>query len=366
MVKASRRLLLLGAAAAALGGFGCPGPPKKDAEGTGKPAETGAQQSAGTGFRAALVFDTGGKDDKSFNASANAGLERAQKELNLGENGIKTVESHASADYKTNLTNFASQKYDVVIAVGFNMADAVKEVSAQFPNTRFAIVDSDAPEGSKNVAGLRFQEEQGCFLAGFLAASVSKTHKIGFVGGMKIPLIEKFEAGYKAGALTAGFDPSKQVTVTYVGDWDDLSKGKSQAKQQFDLGADIVFQAAGKAGLAVITEAKERGKGFYAIGVDQDQDYIAEGSVLTSMVKHVDTSVFDTIKDAKEGKFSPGNHVFGMKDGGVSLSEMKYTKQVVPADVLSKLDKLSKMITDGTVKPPATLAELASFKAPKL
>ncbi len=367
MVKYSRRLLIGAAAAVALGGFGCPGPPKQ-AEGKGKPSEVAQQGTTPTGgsFRAALVFDTGGKDDKSFNASANAGLERAKKELNLGEDGTKTVESHASADYKTNLTNFASQKYDVVVAVGFNMADAVKEVAAQFPDTHFAIVDADAPDGSKNVAGLRFQEEQGCYLAGFLAASVSKTHKIGFVGGMKIPLIEKFEAGYKAGALTAGFDPSKQVTATYVGDWDDLSKGKSQAKQQFDLGADVVFQAAGKAGLAVITEAKERGKGFYAIGVDQDQDYLAEGSVLTSMVKHVDSAVFDTIKFAKDGKFAAGNHVFSMKDGGVSLSDMKYTRQAIPADVLAKLDKLTKLVSEGKVRPPATLAELAKFKAPTL
>jgi basic membrane protein A len=246
------------------------------------------------------------------------------------------------------------------------MADAVKDVSAQFPNVHFAIIDADAPDGSKNVAGLRFQEEQGSYLAGYLAAMMSKTKKIGFLGGMKIPLIEKFEAGYKAGAKTAGFDPDKQVLSSYVGDWDDLSKGTRQAQLQFDQGADIIFQAAGKAGLAVIKEAKKRGAGFYAIGVDQDQDFIAPGRVLTSMVKHVDTAVFDTIKDAKDGKFSPGNHVFSMKDGGISLSEMKYTKQDVPPDVLGKLGKLSKMVADGTVKPPATLAELASFKPPVL
>jgi len=347
--------------------LGCPGPPSNPPTSTTSGAAGNSPVTTAAPFKAALVFDLGGKDDKSFNASANAGLERAQQELNLGSDGIKTVESHAAADYKTNLTNFASQNYNVVIAVGFAMADAVKDVAAQFPNTHFAIIDADAPEGSKNVAGLRFQEEQGSYLAGYIAAMMSKTKKIGFVGGMKIPLIEKFEAGYKAGAKTAGFDLDKQqVLASYVGDWDDLSKAKSQAKQQFDLGADIIFQAAGKAGLAVITEAKSRGAGFYAIGVDQDQDFIAPGRVLTSMVKHVDTAVLDTIKDAKDGKFSPGNHVFSMKDGGISLSEMKYTKQDIPPDVMGKLEKLSKMVADGSVVPPTKLAELASFKPPVL
>lgn len=366
MISMNRRALIGLTALAIVGSFGCPGPPATPPPPTapGIPASAGSAQTSS--FKAALVFDLGGKDDKSFNASANAGLERAQQELNLGPDGIKTVESHASADYKTNLTNFASQNYNVVIAVGFNMADALKDVAAQFPNTHFAIVDSDAPEGSKNVAGLRFQEEQGSFLAGYLAGMVSKTKKIGFVGGMKIPLIEKFEAGYRAGAKTAGLDPDKQVFASYVGDWDDLSKGKSQARLQFDQGEDIIFQAAGKAGLAVITEARDRGAGFYAIGVDQDQDYIAPGRVLTSMVKHVDTSVFDTIKNAKDGKFSAGNHVFSMKDGGIGLSEMKYTKKDIPPAVLAKLEKLSGMVSDGKVVPPAKLADVAAFKPPIL
>jgi basic membrane protein A len=363
MHRISSNTLFALAAILLIAALGCPGPPANTP--ANAPVASGSNNPAHA-FKAALVFDLGGKDDKSFNASANAGLERAQQELGLGADGIKTVESHASADYKTNLTNFASQNYDVVVAVGFAMADAVKDVAAQFPNTHFAIVDSDAPEGSTNVAGLRFKEEQGSYLAGYLAAMTSKTKKIGFVGGMKIPLIEKFEAGYKAGAKTAGFDPDKQVYSSYVGDWDDLSKGKSQAKQQFDLGADVIFQAAGKAGLAVITEAKNRGAGYYAIGVDQDQDYLAPGRVLTSMVKHVDTAVFDTIKDAKDGKFAAGNHVFSMKDGGISLSEMKYTRQDISPEVLRKLEKLSKIVSDGTVVPPATLADLGHFKPPML
>ena len=180
------------------------------------------------------------------------------------------------------------------------MEDALKEVAPQFPNVKFAIVDGAAPDGASNCASLKFREEQGTYLAGFLAASMSKTKKIGFVGGEEIPLIKKFEAGYRAGAKTAGYDPDKQVIRAYTNNWDDVSKGRNNADLEFANGADIIFAAAGKAGLGVIQSAKEKGGGLHAIGVDQDQDGIAEGRVLTSVVKHVDTAVYDTTKRAKE------------------------------------------------------------------
>lgn len=360
---------------AAIGLTGCPGPqtnPSQHNSPSNQPPTTGggtkgvnSTPPASQPFKVGLVFDKGGKDDKSFNASADAGLEEAEKELNIPKDCVMPVESHSAADYKTNLTNLASQNCNLVIAVGFAMSDAVQEVAPQYPNTKFAIVDADAPAGISNVEGLRFQEEQGCFLAGFLAASMSKTKTIGFVGGMKIPLIEKFEAGYKAGAKTAGLDPDKQVLTAYTGDWDSLDKGKRDAEQEFAK-ADIIFHAAGKAGQGVIDAAQEKGAPFYAIGCDQDQDYIAPGRVLTSMVKHVDTAVLDAIKGAKEGKFTPGTHIYTMKDGGISLSEMKYTRQDIPPDVQAKLEKLSDMVKAGTVTPPTRLADLAAFKPPTL
>jgi len=193
---------------------------------------------------------------------------------------------------------------------------------------------------------------------------MSRTKKIGFVGGEKIPLIEKFEAGYRAGAKTA--DPAVQVLSAYTGDWNDLEKGKSQAAQEFGNGADIVFHAAGKAGLGVIQAAAEKGKGFYAIGVDRDQDGEAPGRVLTSMVKKLDNAVFDTVKRLKEGQFTPGTHVYDLQADGVGLSEMKYTKQDVPQDVLARLDRLSKMIADGQITPPTTLEQAAAFQPPKM
>lgn len=313
-----------------------------------------------------LVLDTGGVDDKSFNAAAKAGLDRAKDELHLPESDARLVESRDASVYKQNMGVFASQDFDVVFAIGFAMEGALKETAAQFPNVKFAIVDGNAPEGAANCASLQFKEEQGAYLAGFLAASVSKTHNIGFVGGMEIPLIKKFQAGYMAGAKTAGFDPAKQVKATYTGDWNDQSKGKSQANQQFGAGVDVIFQAAGKSGLGVIEAAREKGTGFYAIGVDQDQDGIAPGRVLTSMVKHVDTAVYDTIKRVQAGKFAPGPHVYDLKEGGIGLSEMKYTKKEIPSPVLAKLDKLTQLVADGKVVPPTKVEDVAAFQPPKL
>ena len=328
-----------------------------------KPADMGL---SGKSVRAAVVLDTGGVDDKSFNAAAVAGLNQAKADLKMADADARYVESKDPSEYKQKLSAFASQNYNIVFAVGFKMEDALKEVAAQFPNVKFAIVDGSAPEGATNCSALQFKEEQGAFLAGYLAALVSKTHTIGFVGGEEIPLIKKFQAGYMAGAKTAGLDPNTQVKVAYTGDWNDQSKGKSQAMQEFGANADIIFHAAGKAGLGVIEAAREKGTGFYAIGVDQDQDDVAPGRVLTSMVKHLDTAVTDTIKRVQEGKFTPGLHVYDLKEGGVGLSEMKYTKKDIPADVLAKLDKITKMVADGQIVPPTKVEDVAAFQPPKM
>lgn len=346
-----------------MGLTGCPSPPSQS---NATPPDGSGKSSSAVKFRVAILLDTGGKDDKSFNSAAVVGAERAKKELGISNEDVTIVESKQAADYKTNLTTLASQNYDVIFAVGLNMEDAYKEVVPQYPKVKFALVDGNAPEDVTNSVGLKFREEQGTFLAGFLAASVSKTKKIGFVGGMNMPLINKFEAGYRAGAKTAGFDPDKQVLTAYVGSWDDVTKGGSNAAQIFGNGADIVMQAAGKSGLGVIAAAKEKGKGFYAIGVDQDQDYIAEGRVLTSMVKHVDTAVFDTIKRVKENSFKSGTFVYDLKQGGVGLSEMKFTKADIPPDALAKLEKLTQLVKDEKVVPPTTLQAVKTFQPPKL
>ena len=332
---------------------------------TTQTASGGASNSSGNTFRAALVVDTGGIDDRSFNAAANEGRKHAQADLGLSDQAFALTQSTAKADYKTNLTTFANQNFDVVIAVGQNMEDALKEVAPTYPNVKFAIVDGSAPEGAPNCASLKFREEQGTFLAGFLAASMSKTKKIGFVGGEELDLIKKFQAGYEAGAKTAGFGPT-QILHAYTNNWDDVNKGRNIAEQEFGNGADIIFAAAGKGGLGVIEAAKAKGTGYYAIGVDQDQDSIAPGRVLTSMVKHVDTAVYDTVKRVKDGKFTTGTVMYDLKQGGVGLSEMKYTRKDIPADVLAKLDKLRKLVEDGSVIPPTTLEAVEAFQPPKL
>lgn len=312
---------------------------------------------------AALVLDVGGPDDRSFNQSAINGLKCAQEKLHLSPDSLKWVESHSPSDYQSNLTNMAREGYKVVFAVGYAMEDALKQVAPQFPQTKFAIIDDPGPN-LPNCAGLVFKEQEGSFLVGFLAASMSKTKKIGFVGGQQIPLIEKFEAGYRAGAETA--DPSVKVSATYTGDWNDVLKGRSQAEQQFAAGDDIIYHAAGKAGLGVIEAAKARGPGYFAIGVDQDQDYLAPGRVLTSMVKHVDRAVCDTIQKVVANRFTPGEHVYGLKEDGISLSPMQYTKQLVPQSVLKKLEVIKQWIIEGKITPPTSLSHLKTFHPPHL
>lgn len=311
-------------------------------------------------MRVALVLDKGGPDDKSFNAAAHEGLMKAKHDFGVEDH--ETVSKDAS-DYKTNLTTFANQGFDLVFAVGFAMEQDLKDVAPQFPGIKFAIADGNAPD-LPNCAALQFKEEQGCFLVGFLAASMTKTKTIGFVGGMQIPLIEKFEAGYKAGAKTA--DPNVKVIASYTNEWEDINKGSTQADQQIGSGADIIFHAAGKCGLGVIQAIKEKGAGYYAIGVDRDQDDEAPGRVLTSMVKRLDVAVYDTIQRTKDGKFEPGVHLYDVKSGGIGLSEMKYTKKDVPAETLAKLDKITKMIADGSIAPPTSLNDLKSFTPPKV
>ncbi|HLK17028.1 MAG TPA: BMP family ABC transporter substrate-binding protein [Fimbriimonadaceae bacterium] len=323
---------------------------------SGTASSTGSGASgSGKGMTVGVVFDSGGVGDKSFNDSAKAGLDRAEKELGITP---KTVASQSEKDYATNIEAMASAGSGLVVAVGFAQDKALKALAPKYPNTKFAIVDGtvDAP----NVRCLKFNEEQGSFLAGYLAALVTKAKKLGFVGGMEIPLIKKFYAGYVAGAKTA--DPAIEVLPPkYTGSWDDQLKGKAEALELFGTGADIVYHAAGRAGLGVIKAAQEQDK--YAIGVDSDQDAMAPGHVLTSVIKHVDESVFSTISDVKSDKFTPGTKVYDLASGGVSLSPMTYTKDKIGPDNLKKVDAVATDIKSGKIKVPTDLAELDTYLA---
>lgn len=328
---------------------------KKPSGTTQAPTPAGAKK-----LRAGMVTDIAGIGDRSFNESAWRGLKRAEKELGAE---VRYLESVKLPDYEQNLRLLAQQKYDVVIAVGFAMEDALEKVAPQFPNTIFAIVDGNAPN-VPNVVSLKFREHEGSFLVGALAGAMTKTGIVGFVGGMEIPLIKKFEAGYRAGVMTT--NPRARVLVGYTGNWTDTAKGKELALSQFERGADIVYHASGQCGLGVIEAAKKAGKGHFAIGVDSDQDYIAPGFVLTSMIKSVDNAVFQVCKEVVEGKFQPGTRDLGIKENGVGISPMRYTKHLVPKQVLDKIETLRQMIAEDKLKVPQSEEELKTFQPPTL
>jgi len=328
----------------------------KPAEGEKAPATTNSTDKpadTGTKLKVGLVFDSGGKGDKSFNDSANAGAERAVKELGID---LQTVESHAAKDYETNIAAMAD-KCDIVFAIGISQKAALEKVAPDYSGKKFAIVDGDAK--GDNVRQLLFKEEEGSFLVGFLAGSLPTTKKIGFIGGMEIPLIKKFEFGYAAGAKYA--NPAIEILpAKYTGNWDDQGKGTDLATTLFGSGADVVYAAAGRAGLGAVKAAKTAGKFF--IGVDSDQDDIEKGTVLTSMIKHVDEAVFSTIKDVKDNKFSNGPVIYDLKVNGVGTSDLRNTKDKFTPEVLAKLEQVKKDIVDGKIKVPATEEEFKAFK----
>ena len=328
----------------AIFGMGC-GPKETAIEGPAPSADA---------MKVGIVFDSGGRGDKSFNDSAWAGLERAQKELGIEP---KTVESKSEKDYETNLNELAEAGCKMIVAVGINMETALSAVAPKHPDVKFAIVDGDVK--APNVRALRFKEQEGSFLAGYLAGLMTQTNKIGFVGGQKIPLIERFRVGYEAGAKTA--NPNVElVPAKYTMDWVNNALAKTAATILFtDNNADIVYHAAGRAGLGVIAAASEQKK--YAIGVDSDQDYLAEGYVLTSMIKRVDEAVFQTVRDFKNGKFEAGEKIYDLAANGVGLSEMKFTKEKIGAEKLAKVAAVAAQIKSGELKVPGKEDELAAY-----
>jgi basic membrane protein A len=347
---------------AGCGGGSSSGP----AQGSGTTGGSGTG-SAGGGTAVGMVTDTGGIGDLSFNMMAWDGLQRAQKELGVTPSKI---ESQQVGDYANNLQRLAEKGCKVVVAVGYALEPAVKEVAGRYPQTHFVIIDSPGPK-AENVTGIVFHEEEGAFLTGALAGGMSKSGKLGFVGGQEIPLIKKFEAGYRAGIRTT--NPRATVSAKYTNTWEDVAKGKELALALFGDGSDVIFHASGRCGLGVIEAARVRGPGFWAIGVDADQDYLGTNDtaapappsrVLTSMMKRVDNAVFGVCKEAQSGTVKAGVRELGVKDEGVGLSPLKYTKADIPPALLAKVEKLKTRIAVGEIKPPRTLEELKTWKTP--
>ena len=313
--------------------------------------------------KVAMVTDVGGVNDKSFNQSAWEGLQKFGKDFNLKQNtDYKYLQSTSSNDYEPNLTQLVQQKYDLVFGIGYLMQNAVKNVAERNKNAHLAIVDSvvDAP----NVVSINFKEEQGSFLVGVVAGLMTKTNKVGFIGGIDSALIKKFENGFKAGVKSV--NPKAQIFTQYAGSFDAADKGQAIAATFYGKGADIIYHASGATGNGVFTEAKTRkknGQNVWVIGVDRDQydAGLPEDVTLTSMVKRVDRAVYDVSKMVKDGKFPGGKTLeFGLKDDAVGLSEHH---QHIPEDVLKKVDEYKSKIISGEITPPKTDKEYKQFVA---
>lgn len=302
-----------------------------------------------------MVTDVGGLGDKSFNDSAYHGLTMSQDRLGAY---VKVLESRSAADYQPNLTVLSEAGYDMIYAVGFLMTDDVNQVAQKFESRRYTIIDSIAP--APNVTSVTFEEQDGSFLAGALAAMVSATHHLAFIGGQDIPLIRKFEVGFTAGAHEV--DPAARVDAKYVGSFDDVAAGKELANLLFNDGADIIYTAAGKAGLGAIDAAQSRPRGYYVIGVDNDQDAIAPGKVLTSMVKHVDVAVFEVARALKRRAPLAGHLVLGLRQGAISLTDFRYTRDVVTPARMARLKRLQAAIVARRIIVPTTREALATWK----
>ncbi|MFL5319045.1 MAG: BMP family protein, partial [Myxococcaceae bacterium] len=349
-----------------------------------------------------LVVDVGGRGDQSFNDSALRGLELWAAGVKFSGNGYVpapadeisqsitpdlkdhqpkiekvavspiVLNSKAQEDYEPNMDLLVQKGAGLVIGTGFMLENATEAVAKRNPNTKFLLIDSPLldPQGKPytlpNVKTVVFREEEGSFLVGALAGLVTKSGNVGFVGGMEIPLIKKFEAGFRAGLSVTNPDAAKKILVTYTGSFDNVQAGKQVASDLLAKGADVIFHAAGSDGVGVIQavkEARASGKPVWVIGVDSDQSHLAPDAVLTSMVKRVDLAVYDTVRALADGKFEPGDSALGLKQQGVTYAEVRVDFPG-KAEALQKVEALRQKVINGEIKVPSNVTDLAAFKGP--
>jgi basic membrane protein A len=295
-------------------------------------------------IKPAVVYDMGGKFDKSFNEAAYAGAERFKSETGIE---YRDFEVQNDSQREQALRNFARRGHDPVVAIGFSQAQAVEKVAKEFPDTHFAIVDMvvDLP----NVRSILFREEEGSYLVGMLAAMKSETGKVGFVGGMDVPLIRKFACGYIQGAKAVNPDIQvlQNMTGTTGAAWNDPVRGGELAKSQIDQGADVVYQAAGATGLGVLQAAADAGK--YGIGVDSNQNHLHPGLVLTSMLKRVDNAVYDAFQDLKNDQWTNGFEVLGLAQDGVGWALDENNKDLITEEMKSSIAAATQKIIAGEI-----------------
>ncbi|MSU24516.1 MAG: BMP family ABC transporter substrate-binding protein [Opitutus sp.] len=304
-----------------------------------------APRAVAADFSPAIIFDMGGKFDKSFNQSAGDGAARFKKETGIE---VREFEVTNAAQREQAMTRFAQRGTQIIVAIGFSQASAVEAAAKKFPHVKFAIVDGsvDLP----NVQSINFREHESSFLCGMTAAMASKTGKVGFIGGMDIPLIRKFAAGYAAGAKFV--NPSAEVIQNMIGTtaaaWNDPTKGSELAKSQIGRGVDVIFHAAGNTGGGVMQAAKDAGK--LSIGCDSNQNYLHPGSVLTSAVKRVDVAVYQTILDAKNGTWKAGPIVLGLAEQGVDYALDEFNRKLITPAMEAKLNQAKADIIAGKLK----------------
>jgi basic membrane protein A len=346
-VNAVRKLswvaLLVVSLALALGATAC----GNDGESTtgAAPGTGGGETTAEPALKVGLVTDIGGLNDKSFNQLANAGLERASDELGVE---IRVIESKSDADYIPNLQSLAEDGYDLVIAVGFLMQEATQQAAATYPDTNFAIIDATFDPALPNSVGLLFKEQEAGYLVGYLAGLVSESGTVSSVGGLKIPPVDHYIAGFQKGAKDA--NPDIKVLNGYSQDFVDQAKCKEVALDQIANGSDVVFQVAGGCGLGALDAADE--KGVWGIGVDADQAYLGD-HILTSALKRVDEAVFKTIQSAVENSFAGGTAVvFGLADDGVGVGEIN---SAVPQEDVDAMNAQVDGIVSGEIEVPDTV-----------
>jgi basic membrane protein A len=301
--------------------------------------------SGGAKITVGLVTDIGGLNDRGFNSLANKGLEDAKAQLGIDG---RVLESKSDADYIPNLSEFGDQGYDLIISVGFLMTDATTKAAKAYPDSTFAIVDSAFDPPLDNAQGLLFKEQETGCLVGAVAGLTTKSNNITWVGGQKIPPVDRFIAGYQFCAKKV--NPDVKVAGSYSQDFVDQAKCKEIALDQISKGSDVVFQVAGGCGLGALDAAKE--KSVWGIGVDADQSFLGD-HILTSAVKRVDVAVFKTIEAVQNGEtIGGGITTFGLKEDGVGLGTVS---PKVPQDVLDKVDQIKQQILDGSLEIPDTL-----------
>ena len=320
----------------------------------------------GCEIKVGIVFDIGGKNDRSFNAAAWEGVQRAEKDLPIC---LYDVEPGNPTSIEPAMRAFAEKNFDLVIGVGFAQGPIMQKVALDYPNNKFAIVDgvifeADGKTPLKNVASLVFREHEGSYLVGMIAASKSKTGTIGFLGGMDIPLIHRFKTGYAEGARSV--NPQIKVIDNFVGvndsAWNNPGKGKELSLAQIEKGADVIFTAAGNSGLGAFDAVEQYGKNAqgeanrFVIGVDSNQNGVKPGFVLTSMVKRVDNAVYDVVKEILAGQFSGGFHVFGLDKDGVAYAMDDFNRALIPADVILKVEEARTKIGTGEIKVTDAMA----------